>query len=147
LASTQALSVGLLETVWLADFLLHLIFGSKLIGLSGYMFDARISCFIRALSLFHVALPFLLFWLVWRLGYDERALLVQTLLAWSVLLACYLLTKPIDNINWVFGPGTTQQRRLRPPLYLLVLMVFFPVCIYFPSHLVLRYLFGCHDTF
>jgi len=143
LASTQVLSVGFLEMIWLADFLIQLVSRRKVIGLSAYMFDPKIPRTIRGLSLFHVVLPFLPIWLVWRLGYDERALLVQTLLAWAVLLSCYFLTSPKENINWVFGPGKEQQRWLRPPVYLLVLMAFFPVCIYFPSHLVLQYLFGC----
>ena len=142
LASTQVLSVGFLEIIWLADFLIQLVFRSNVIGLSTYMFDPKIPRTIRALSLFHVVLPFLPIWLVWRLGYDDRALLVQTLFAWAVLLVCYFFTKPVENINWVFGPGKEQQRRLRPQVYLLVLMAFFPVCIYLPSHLVLRYLFG-----
>lgn len=142
LASTQALSVGFLETVWLVDYLLYLIFGIKLIGLSAYMFDSRIPRWLRNLSLFHVVLPFLVFWLVWRLGYDDRALLVQTALCWSVLLVCYFFTKPSENINWVFGPGKGQQHWLRPPVYLLVLMTFFLVCIYLPTHLVLLYLRG-----
>src|SRR5207249_440215 len=37
LVSTQALSVGLLELVWLADFLARLLCGVSLTGLSGYM--------------------------------------------------------------------------------------------------------------
>jgi len=142
LASTQVLAVGLLEMVWLADFLVYLILGIKMIGLSAYMFDAKIPRLMRGLSLFHLVLPFLLIWLVWRLGYDDRAFLLQSLLAWLVLLACYFLSKPMENINWVFGPGAEQQRWLRPPLYLLLLMVFFPVCIYLPTHLVLPHLLG-----
>jgi hypothetical protein len=141
LASTQSLSVGLLELVWLADFLIRLTTGITLVGLSSYMFDPRIPLPIRSLSLFHVAMPFLLFWLVWNLGYDPRALLVQTALAWIVLPLCYVVTQPRDNVNWVFGPGRSKQRWLAPPLYLMLLMVLFPVCIYLPTHLLLRWLF------
>ena len=35
--------------------------------------DDEIPVFIRTLSLYHVVLPVLLFWLVWRLGYDGTA--------------------------------------------------------------------------
>jgi hypothetical protein len=137
LASTQAVSVGLLETIWLTDFLVRLMFGIQWIGLSGYMFDVKIPKLLRGLSLFHVVLPFLLFWLVWQLGYDGRAWLVQSLLAWAVLLMCYFLTNPQENVNWVFGWGTEKQNRLRPSVYLLLLMVFFPICIYLPTHVLL----------
>lgn len=138
LASTQAVSVGFLELVWLTDFLARLLFGIEVIGLSGYMFDAKIPLFLRGLSLFHVVLPFLLFWLVWRLGYDARAWLMQSLLAWAVLLACYFLTNPRENVNWVFGWGKEKQRLLSPFVYLLLLMVFFPGCIYLPTHFLLK---------
>src|SRR5688572_4833848 len=53
LASMMTLAVGLLEVVWIVDFFVRLIAGVSVIGLSSYMFDPRISLFIRALSLFH----------------------------------------------------------------------------------------------
>ncbi len=138
LASMQAVSVVLLEVVWVTDFLVHLLTGANAVGLSRYMFKPEIPLFIRALSLFHVWLPVLLAWLVWRLGYDRRAWAAQSLLAVGVLLLCYSLTDPSDNINWVFGPGDKPQRRLPSGLYLLLLMAFFAGCVYFPTHLLLR---------
>ena len=141
LASTQAVSVGLLELVWLADFLVRLIFGIESVGLTRYMFDPKLPLLVRGLSLFHVGLPFLLFWLVWRLGYDPRAWLMQTVFAWVVLPACYFLTSPEENVNWVFGPAKRRQQWMAPQLYLLLLMVFFPVCVYLPTHLLLQKFF------
>jgi hypothetical protein len=67
------------------------------------MFDPKISLPIRALSLFHIALPLILLWMVHRLGYDSRALAAQTLLAWIVLPMSYLLTDRSENVNWVYG--------------------------------------------
>jgi len=138
LASMQAVSVALLELLWVADFLAKLLGGIHLTGISEYMFKPEHSRFIRGLSLFHLWLPFLLLWMVYRLGYDERAWIAQTLLAWLILLLCYFLTKPAENINWVFGPGGQVQTRVAPGLYLVLLMVFFPLCVYFPTHLVLK---------
>ena len=80
LTSMQAVSVGLLELVWIADFVTRLVFGVRLVGMTDYMFKAEIPLLVRGLSLFHVVLPFLLFWLVYRLGYDKRAWMAQTLL-------------------------------------------------------------------
>jgi hypothetical protein len=137
LASMQAVSVGLLELIWIADFVARLVFGVRLVGMTDYMFKAEIPLLVRGLSLFHVVLPFLLFWLVYRLGYDERAWMAQTLLAWAVLLACYAFTERSQNINWVFGPGKPQQW-MSPSLYLLVLMISLPVCVYLPIHFLLR---------
>jgi hypothetical protein len=142
LASMQALSVGLLELVWLADFLARLLGGFYLVGLTRYMFRPDLPLFVRALSLFHVWLPFLLFWTVWRLGYDPRALPAQTVLAWIILLVCYLCTDPAHNVNWVFGPGAKPQQRLPARIYLILLMALLPIGIYLPTHYVLLMAFS-----
>jgi hypothetical protein len=141
LAGMAAVSVLLPELVWLVDFLVRLLTGYQLIGLAAYMFDARLPRYLRALSLFHVPLPFFLLWLVGKLGYDRRAWLLQVALCWLVLLVSYFLTDPKENINWVFGPGTRPQNRLPSWLYLLAVMAFFPTCIYLPTHLVLQAIF------
>ena len=138
LASMQAVSVALLELAWLVDFSGRLLVGTQLIGLAEYMFKREIPLFVRGLSLFHVWLPFLLLWLVYRLGYDERAWAAQTLLARVVLLPRYFLTKPSENIDWAFGPGGKARTRVAPGPYLILIMAFFPACIYFPTHLVLK---------
>src|SRR5207249_7309937 len=98
-ASTQAVSVGLLELLWLLDFVGRLATGTHLVGISRYMFDSSIPYRLRALSLFHVWLPFMLLWLVWRLGYDWRGWPAPTVLALAVLLVCYFATAPSKNIN------------------------------------------------
>ena len=138
LASTQAVSVALLETLWVADFLVRLVAGVQLVGISAYMFEPERPLFLRGLSLFHLAMPALLLWLVWRLGYDRRAWLAQSALALIVLPVCYLFTDPADNINWVFGPGQGRQEWMPPGLYLALLMGLFPLGVYLPTHLVLR---------
>lgn len=138
LAGTQAVSVVLLELMWIADFLARLTTGVRLVGIAGYMFEADKPLYLRALSLFHLVLPFLLLWMVYRLGYDGRAWVVQTIFAWAVLLVCYFFTDPSENINWTFGPGKHPQNRFAPWLYLSLLLAFFPVCVYLPTHLALR---------
>jgi hypothetical protein len=140
LAGVAAVSVTPLELAWSADFLLHLA-GAPSFGLTGYMFEPDRPLFIRGLSLFHLWLPFLLLWLVWRLGYDRRAWLALTVLAWVVLPVCYFLTDPTRNINWVLGLGTKPQDWLPPGLYLALLMLAFPLGVYLPTHLVLCWLF------
>ena len=141
LASMMALSVVVLESIWIIDFLIGLVVGSTVIGLSAYMFDSKIPMSIRALSLFHVVLPILLLWLLYRLGYDRRALLAQTLLAWIVLPLSYFLTKRTDNVNWVYGLDGGTQKWMPAPLYLVLLMIAFPLVLYLPTHFLLKRLF------
>ena len=142
LASMMAVSVVVLESIWIIDFLIGLIAGTSVIGLSSYMFDSKIPLSIRALSLFHVLLPILLLWLLYRLGYDRRALFAQTLLAWIVLPLSYFLTKPSDNVNWVHGLSGGPQKWMPAPLYLALLMIAFPLILYLPTHLLLKRLFN-----
>lgn len=141
-ASTLALGVVLPELAWNADFFGRLVSGRHLLGLSRYMFDRGIPVLVRALSLFHVFLPVLLVWMVSSLGYDGRALSMQVAVCWVLLPASYLLTAPEENVNWVFGPGAEPQRRIHPLAYLALLMAFFPLAIYWPTHLVLGALFA-----
>jgi hypothetical protein len=140
LASTQAVSVALLEMAWNLDFLVRLITGVHIIGISRYMFKKEIPLFMRGLSLFHVWLPFLLVWLVCRLGYDSRAWLAQSMLAVVVLSVCFVFSDRASNINWVFGPGEKAQTRMPAGLYFLALIIVFTVGVYLPTHFLLQWL-------
>jgi hypothetical protein len=142
LASMMTLAIALPELAWNADFFGRLVTGRHILGLSGYMFDGRKPLFLRALSLFHVVLPALLLWTVHRLGYEPRALAYQTVAALVILPVTYALTDPADNINWVYGPGRKPQTWTSPRAYLALVMLFFPVVIYLPTHLLLSALSG-----
>jgi hypothetical protein len=132
LASTQAVAVVIPEAFWILEFVLRLTTGTRLLGLTDYMFDESIPRFVRALSLFHVWLPCVLVWVVWRLGYDRRAFLIQTGLGMIVLVLSYLLTSPEDNVNWVHRWGSIRGL----PAFLLSTIVF-PFLFYLPAHLAL----------
>ena len=142
LASMMTLAIALPELAWNVDFFGRLITGRQMLGLSSYMFDQGKPLALRGLSLFHVALPIVLLWLIDRLGYDGRAWLFQTIVASIVLPVSYLITAPADNVNWVYGPGSAPQTRMHPRAYLVLAMLFFPLVIYLPTHLLLRMLFG-----
>lgn len=143
LASMMALGVLLTELAWNIDFAVRLFFGSDALAIPGtsYMFNTEIPILVRSLSAFHIALPVILIWLVYRLGYERRALLYQTLVAWAVLPATYLLTDPVANINWVYGFGSEPQTWMPGPLFVALLMVIVPVVLYLPTHVLLSKLF------
>jgi hypothetical protein len=106
------------------------------------MFDPQISVFVRGLSLFHVWMPAMLLWLVWKNGYDRSAWKLQIVILWCVLLTifCCLDTphSASENINKVFGWGDTAQTVMPPFLWLTILMAAFPLAVYLPSHLVFK---------
>lgn len=137
---TSMMAVGVLpfELAWIVDF----IAGSRLLGMASYMFDAALPLYLRVLSLYHLALPPLMVFLLVRLGYDRRALLAQTLLVWLVLPLTYFLTEPAENINLVFGPGKDPQTLVHPLLYLALEMILLPIVVCLPVHLLLQRLFS-----
>jgi hypothetical protein len=79
-----------------------------------------------------------------RQGYDPRALLGQTLLAWIVLPLSWWLTAPdgpAGNVNWVHGLTAEASYERSPLAYLLAYMALLPLLVYLPTHLFLRRLF------
>jgi hypothetical protein len=150
-ASMPAIGILLPQTLWIVDFLGELL-GMHVVGMTTYMFKSTIPLFTRGLSLFHFWLPLFLIWIIWRLGYDRRAFRAWTVLAWALMLVCYFLmpTPPAPlgnpnlpvNINYVYGMSDTGLQTWMPPLaYLGLLMVGLPLCMFLPTHLVLRAVF------
>src|ERR1017187_7893096 len=80
LISMCAVGILLPQCLWLVDFGVYLL-GFHFLNLTSYMFDPHLSLFTRGLSLFHGWLPLLLVWLLFRLGYDKRALPAWTVVA------------------------------------------------------------------
>ena len=154
LASIAAVGIILPQLVWVLDFGLQW-FGLKITGLSGYMFDSNIPLFTRALSLFHGWLPFLLLYVVGRLGYDGRAFFAWVAIAWGLMLVCYfwmpppgaVLSNPKQpvNINYVFGFSEKAAQSWMPSwAWLIALMIGLSVLVWWPTHLVLQRLYGLH---
>ena len=141
LVSMLAISVVFFEVLWNLDFFFRLATGKSLIGLSAYMFDPRIPLFIRGLSSFYIVLPLLLLWMLHRLGYDHRAFLWQTIVVLVVLPFSYLVSNAKENVNWVYGLGENPQRILPAPLFVILLMLLFPLVVYLPTHLLFARIF------
>ena len=152
LVSTQAVAITVPQTLWVVDFLCRLVAGMTITGVTNYMFDPSVSLFLRALSLFHGWLPFVLLWLLFRLGYDRRALGIQSVVAIVVLLVSYLFAPAPPpsashptwavNINYVYGLDDNQPQTVMAPwLWLLSLMAVNVIAIYLPTHFLLRRFF------
>jgi hypothetical protein len=147
LVSMSAVGILVPQFFWCLDFGGELV-GVHVVGMTSYMFDAQRSLFLRGLSLFHGWLPFLLCYLVYRLGYDRRALKAWTGLACGLSLVAFFLLPPagaklVDpklplNVNYVFGLDDAHAQTWMPPgLYLVVWMLTLFALAYLPTHLVL----------
>jgi len=147
LVSIAALGIVWWQLLWVLDFLIHLGIGTSTMGMSNYMFDEEFSRFSRGLSLYHGWLPFVLLWALLRLGYDRRALLLQTMVAWTVFLLSAIVTTdlagPAGNLNMIYGLSETQpQTWMAPKLWLALVMVLWPATVYVPCHFVFRRAFA-----
>jgi hypothetical protein len=150
-ASAAAVGIVLPQIFWCADFVSELS-GHPLSGMTHYMFDASKPLLLRGLSLFHGWLPFLLLFLVARLGYDKRGLPAWTGLAWVLCLIAYFFLPPagaeIDpnlprNVDYVFGLDDTKQQQLcSPGLFLIGWMLTLFLVLFVPTHFALKRLFG-----
>jgi hypothetical protein len=145
LISMCAIGILLPQTFWVVDFLVGTT-GHSLTGMTDYMFEPDHPLFLRWLSFFHHWLPFLLVYLVWKIGYDRRALWAWTGLAWILLLVCFFLMPPPTpnpgltpvNINYVWGLNDhAAQTWVSPALWFAGLMIGLPLLVYAPTHLVL----------
>jgi hypothetical protein len=156
LASMAAVGILIPQFFWCLDFGGELL-GFHLTGMTSYMFDAQRSLFLRGLSLFHGWLPFLLCYLVFRLGYDRRALKAWTGLAGALCLVALFLLPPAGatladpklplNVNYVFGLDDAHPQTLMPPgLYLVVWFLALFALAFVPTHLVLTRLTAARAT-
>ncbi len=145
LISMCAIGIVVPQALWVADFLGNAA-GISLLGMADYMFDANRSLFLRLLSLFHGWLPFLLIFLVWRIGYDRRAFWSWTVVAWVLLLISFFLMPPPTpnpglipvNINYVWGMNDYAAQTWVPPyVWFVGQLIGLPLLAYAPTHLVL----------
>jgi hypothetical protein len=139
LFSWQATGLLLFQTLYTIDLASVLVSGRHLIGGTEYMFDVNVPLWIRLLSLFHVVVPPLLLWVIWRLGYDSRGWKHQTLTAWMVVPINYFW-RPQFDVNWARGPFFHEQHAMPGLLYLLLYLITIPAVVYFPTHRFLLWL-------
>ena len=134
--SWQAVGLLVFQTLYAVDLLGALLVRRHAFGGTEYMFDPAIPIFVRALGLYHIVVPVLLLWAVWRLGYDSSAWKWQTLLMF-IVVPINFFWRPEYNVNFARGIG--HEQHLMPSwLYLIGYLIVAPLAIYWPTHLGLR---------
>ena len=152
LVSMQAVAIVAPQMLWVVDLFCRVFVGLEITGVTSYMLDAGIPLYLRSLSLFHGWLPFLLLWLLSRLGYDRRALAIQSAAALVILLVSYFFAPPPPpspadpnravNINYVYGFTDKQPQTLMAPwLWLASVMALNIFVFYIPTHFLFRRVF------
>ncbi len=136
LLSSQALSSLVVDFAWVLDLAWRGITGHHLIGGTEYMWDPAYPVWLRALSLFHFALPVVLVWSLRRVGYDRRAPWLQFAIA-AVVLVASRLAGAAENANFAFRDPFFGRSWGPAPVHLAVILGGLAV-VYALTHLALR---------
>jgi len=136
LLSSQAIGILVPDILWCVDAAWRLFRGHNLIGGTEYMWDAQFPLYVRLLSLFHVALPIVLVYAVWRAGYDRRGVWLQ-LGIFAGLLAASRFTPASLNINFAFLDPILHRWWGPEPVHFAVIMAG-AVVAFFPVHWIFR---------
>ncbi len=140
LISSQAVSALLVCTAWAFDAGWRFFFHHHLIGGTQYLFDTSEPLWIRLLSLYHLVLPVLVLWLLYRVGYDKRGWALQSAIALPVFIASRF-TPPQKNMNFAFADSFFHRQWGPAPVHLLVIWLFMVFVVYLPTHLLLERIF------
>lgn len=143
LLSAQALGAPAIALLWLADLGWSAATGHYLHGGTAYLWNEAVPAAARVLSIFHLVLPLLLLFCLWRNGYDRRALLLQAAISAVVIAVSRLWLPPVDNLNYVNAwPGGGVLLRGVPGAHAVASWLVLCLAIYLPTHLLLQRLFA-----
>jgi hypothetical protein len=141
LISSQALATSVAGIVWFLDAGWRALFHHNLIGGTEYLFDATKPLWVRLISLFHIALPILLVVLCARVGYDRRAVALQSAITVG-LMAISRCLGPSQNLNYTFIDPVLHHALGPPLVHLAIIFACTVLLFYLPAHLLLLWKFS-----
>jgi len=145
LLSSQAVGSVAAGIFWFTDVSWRLVTGRFLVGGTDYMWDARYPLWVRLLSTFHIGLPLVLLWTLRRVGYDRRALALQAAIAAFLLIVSRFLSSEL-NLNYAYRDPIFHRAWGPAPLHFVVIFVPLVALIYWPTHVLLSWLFRVPGT-
>jgi hypothetical protein len=137
LLSSQAVSLLAAGVLWTADAGWRLLTGRYLVGGTEYMWDVHYLLWVRLLSLFHIGLPIVLLYALWKTGYDRRALAAQSAIA-ALLLAISRFWQPQLNLNYAYQDPLFHRTWGPAPLHIGLTLAVLIAVLYWPAHLLLK---------
>jgi hypothetical protein len=140
LISSQAVASLLVNAMWTLDTCWRLFLKHHLMGGTEYLFDTRYSLAVRLISLFHILIPLLLLWALYRSGYDRRGWRLQCAISLPAFIASRF-APAAENINFAFADPFFRRSWGPAPVHITVVFLFMVWVVYLPTHLVLKHLF------
>jgi hypothetical protein len=140
LLSSQAVGSLAAGLFWILDAGWRLTTGRFLVGGTDYMWDARYPLWVRLLSTFHVGLPLVLLGTLRKVGYDRRALGLEAAIAAALLIISRFLSAG-HNMNYAYRDPLFHRAWGPAPAHLTMIFIPLVALIYWPTHLLLSWLF------
>jgi len=141
LLSSQAVSAVFAGVLWIANVGWRVLTGRFLARGSEYMWDPQYPLWVRLLSFFHVLLPAVLLYGLWKVGYDRRGLALQAGIAAVLLVAARFLPAEL-NTNYAHRDPLFDRAWGPAPAHLAVMFVAIVGLLYWPTHLLLTRIFS-----
>jgi hypothetical protein len=141
LISSQALATVVAGLFWSLDAAWRLFSHHNLMGGTEYMWDSAHPLWVRLLSLFHIGLPILLIVLCARIGYDRRALVLQSGITFCVM-AISRWMGPTENLNFTFLDPVFHRALGPAPIHFAIIFAGAVLAFYLPAHMFLKWKFS-----
>ena len=140
LLSSQAVVSPVVDLAWMVDAGSQLFFRHRLTGGTDYLFASQYPLPVRLLSLFHLVLPFVLIWVLYRVGYDSRGFVLESIVT-AVAFAASRFTSPAKNMNFAFTDPFFHRQWGPPAVHIAVSVLFMILVVYLPTHIALQKFF------
>jgi hypothetical protein len=137
LLSSQALNAILANALWCLDVGWRVLLGRHFVGGTEYMWDTGVPLWIRLFSLYHLVLPPVLVWSLWRVGYDRRGFPLQAGIL-AVVLAISRFFGAELNLNFAFVEPIFHRTWGPAPLHLFLVWLWMLIFLYWPVDWALR---------
>jgi hypothetical protein len=136
--ASQAGTVVLIGLVWSVDFIAALLLGGSPFGITSSMFNEALPITLRATSTYHIWLPVLTLWLVFRLGYDRRGPWLQCGIGTLAIVGSAVFGMEGRNLNYTEAPFGIEQTWLPDPVFIPLLCIATALVVYLPGHWIVR---------
>lgn len=136
LISSQVVGAIVPQAIWCFEVSWHAATGRNFFGGAEYMWDSAVPRYVRMLSLFHVALPLVLLYAVWRTRYDRRGFLLQIAIAAATLIVSRAFGAQL-NLNYSFVEPLFHRTWGPAPIHLAAVLAFVSLVFYLPVHVAL----------
>jgi len=140
LISSQAAGALLVDAVWALDAAWIVFLHRQLLPGNEYLLDPHYPLWVRLLSFFHVCMPVLLLWGLYRAGYDGRGWALQSAIALPAFVIARFAASD-KNINFAFADPFFHRQWGPAPAHIVISWLFMVFVVYWPTHWLLKRFF------